>query len=267
MDRRYCVYVHKTEDGIVFYIGSGTLARAFTKELSVTKGVGTCRGKKYSSFVEKLGFNYKVEVLEDNLTKSEAVALEADLITKYKGVGAYLTNTNSPVVNVKINLQLMQEYFVIDNESYTGLSWRKDYFSRSGKKYMAGNPAGTVSKEKDYYRVGLFGETYSVHRIIMVLSGHSVDGFVVDHLDGNHHNNSVENLRVVTQKQNLQNKSIRKDNTSGFTGINWKPEKEYFIVNWYENGKRLSRTFPIRKYEFSYDLALNAAVKFRKEKV
>ncbi len=44
-------------------------------------------------------------------------------------------------------------------------------------------------------------------------------GFQIDHINGDKSNNSITNLRMVDRYQNNQNKRIRKDNTSGFTGV------------------------------------------------
>ncbi len=41
----------------------------------------------------------------------------------------------------------------------------------------------------------------------------------IDHIDKNKQNNSISNLRLVNRCQNNQNKSIRKDNRSGATGV------------------------------------------------
>lgn len=42
---------------------------------------------------------------------------------------------------------------------------------------------------------------------------------VVEHKDGNPQNNSVENLRLATQSDNMCNTDIRSDNTTGVKGI------------------------------------------------
>lgn len=51
---------------------------------------------------------------------------------------------------------------------------------------------------------------------------HELLGFKnYDHIDRNELNNLESNLRICTQQQNAMNRSIHKNNTSGFTGVNW----------------------------------------------
>lgn len=44
---------------------------------------------------------------------------------------------------------------------------------------------------------------------------------VIDHINGNHYDNTIENLRLVTQSENNKNLSTPKDNTSGHIGVGW----------------------------------------------
>lgn len=61
------------------------------------------------------------------------------------------------------------------------------------------------------------------------------DGYEPDHLDRNPLNNLTENLAPKTHQENMQNISLRKDNTSGYTGVSWNKQKHkwdsYINVN------------------------------------
>lgn len=45
------------------------------------------------------------------------------------------------------------------------------------------------------------------------------EGMQVDHINHDRSDNHIENLRLVTNMQNAQNKKMRPDNTSGTTGV------------------------------------------------
>jgi hypothetical protein len=47
-------------------------------------------------------------------------------------------------------------------------------------------------------------------------------GFDVDHADGDSANNQRGNLRVCTHAQNMGNRRVNANNTSGFKGVSWK---------------------------------------------
>lgn len=47
------------------------------------------------------------------------------------------------------------------------------------------------------------------------------DGMWYDHIDGNRLNNTRNNLRFVTPRENTVNRGISKNNTSGYTGVYW----------------------------------------------
>lgn len=56
-----------------------------------------------------------------------------------------------------------------------------------------------------------------LHRYVMgALFG---DSRIVDHINGNIHDNRKENLRFVTKQQNTTNRSIHKNNKTGFKGV------------------------------------------------
>lgn len=48
---------------------------------------------------------------------------------------------------------------------------------------------------------------------------------VVDHIDHDKLNNSRANLRIITQQQNLMNRRLFKNSTTGFKGVTYQHEK------------------------------------------
>lgn len=89
--------------------------------------------------------------------------------------------------------------------------------------------------------------TLSVPWLLTILRGIPFkNGDIVDHIDGNVSNNCRENLRVTTQRANCKNRKMRKDNTSGFTGICFNAQANLYIIRRSINGKRIyhsSKTF------------------------
>lgn len=52
---------------------------------------------------------------------------------------------------------------------------------------------------------------------------------IVDHIDGNGLNNTRMNLRIVTQRQNLQNRHHSK-NTSEYPGVYWNERRKKWVA-------------------------------------
>lgn len=61
------------------------------------------------------------------------------------------------------------------------------------------------------------GEKIKLHQLLLG----KIDGFIVDHINGDGLDNRRSNLRLVTQSQNHMNQKKRKDGTSPFKGVGW----------------------------------------------
>ncbi len=99
----------------------------------------------------------------------------------------------------------LQATYVIDPSSPSGLSRFKACAGRNGKV----GPVISLGSD-GYFRMQFNKKFYRTHRIIYFMH-HGVDPAekVIDHIDGNPENNSVENLRACTQRENLQNAKKR----------------------------------------------------------
>lgn len=136
-----------------------------------------------------------------------------------------------------------QEYLmrVIEYDRTTGDFRWKGPTSRNVK---AGGLAGYVRPPDNYLQIGVMGRQYRAHRLAWLYCyGSFPDGFL-DHKNGNRLDNRIDNLRIVTNAENMQNmRSHRADSTTKVLGVERKGRK--FSACIAANGKRFYLgTFP-----------------------
>jgi hypothetical protein len=73
------------------------------------------------------------------------------------------------------------------------------------------------------------------HNLIM----NPPDGMMVDHINNNPLDNRKCNLRICTRSQNNKNRSLAKNNTSGYTGVTYNKADKVWRVTIYNEGKRI----------------------------
>jgi hypothetical protein len=105
------------------------------------------------------------------------------------------------------------QFAIVDAADYEWLSKRKWHAQLvEGRKYPKFYALGKGQ------RVNEKNPVVSMHRLILGVTDPLVE---VDHIDGNSLNNSRSNLRLATRMQNSVNRSLQKNNTSGFKGVHW----------------------------------------------
>jgi hypothetical protein len=97
--------------------------------------------------------------------------------------------------------------------------------------------------------------TVQMHRMIMQTPRH----LDTDHRDGIELNNQKYNLRVCTRKQNIQNQTIHKNNTSGYKGVCWNKSIKKWIAGISPNRKTIHLGCFLDKNEAAF--AYNRAAK------
>ena len=90
---------------------------------------------------------------------------------------------------------------------------------KNGCSFRAGDVAGGF--RGGYVQIGVDGTKYSAHRLawLYIFGAHPKNE--IDHVDGDGLNNRIANLREATHSENQQNKSVFKNNSSGFPGVSW----------------------------------------------
>ncbi len=124
-------------------------------------------------------------------------------------------------------IQLTQGYFTqVDDDDFEWLSqWGWNANVNRGRVYAVRNIRDEGGKYVTIY----------MHRQIMGVSDRLV---LVDHHRGNGLNNTRENLRVCTYKQNLMNRGGVPNTTSRFKGVSWDKVYKKWVASISINGKR-----------------------------
>ncbi len=166
-----------------------------------------------------------------------------------------------------MNRERLLELLYYDETSPTFLRWKIHRGSRALKDHPAG------SKRKDgYYTVRVDGKLYLSHRVIWdIVKGLDNKSLVINHIDNNPSNNSINNLELCTHKHNSNNmkmhtgKDLRSDNVSGYNGIieiNNGTGNKYVQVSWKDPyGKTKKKYFSYTK--LGKEQAWNDAINFK----
>ncbi len=103
---------------------------------------------------------------------------------------------------------------------------------------IAGKEIGTPHN-KGYRQAHVGGYRYLVHQLVFLYHHGYLTDKVIDHIDGNKLNNSIENLRECTYSENNYNAKKRKDNTTGYKNVSWSKSVGKWEVRVSKNNKYL----------------------------
>lgn len=250
LENRFCVYGHVL-DGVVRYVGEGTLKRAYQSSRSSQKNW-------QNTFNDK---DFEVVIFEQGLTKEESCRIELEYIKKYADtIINKITNSLRPI---PIDYAEVSASVYYDETSPTFLRW-----VTGNKKYKAGDIAGHISKrESGYVDVTINDRLYRAHRVIWVLFNKTLTpDETIDHISGDRADNRIINLRAVSSRENNRNRLL----TPASTGLRNIREVfagtglSSFEVVWTNNEIRSQQSFNIRKLG-GIENALKSAYAFRDE--
>ncbi len=140
---------------------------------------------------------------------------------------------------------------------------------RSGSNHSIGDCVGAKMKSHDKYYlfVKIKKTLYPITNIIWLYMTGSLPSNLIDHIDHNTLNNKWENLREATSNENAWNYSKPITNTSGVKGLYKRTGKG--LLGWQIRVmityKAVTKSFPINKYENSWEKAREAAIIYLQE--
>lgn len=124
---------------------------------------------------------------------------------------------------------------------------------------FAGKTTGCADN-KGYLVVGINNKNYFAHRVIWCLVHGEWPNGEVDHHDLNPCNNTIGNLRDLTQAENSRNREKNSNNTSGAKGVSYcRRTKKYAAIIWFERTPYfLGRFKTVQEASAAYDAASTA---------
>lgn len=107
-----------------------------------------------------------------------------------------------------------------------------------GELIRNGKIAGSVNK-RGYKCICVDYKIYKAHRLVFLYHyGYLPEQ--IDHIDGNKANNNIANLRATSHSENMMNRGMLSNNTSGSKGVFWDKSSGKWRVAVRANKKLLS---------------------------
>jgi len=121
----------------------------------------------------------------------------------------------------KITQEKLKELFIYNKK--TGLFTRRVSTGRHDC-HKAGEIAGTKLTHR-YVVISIGTQRYMAHRLAWLYVYGIWPAGDLDHINQDKYDNRITNLREATRKQNMQNVTRHKHNTSGFKGVAWHKQR------------------------------------------
>lgn len=152
-------------------------------------------------------------------------------------------------------------------EMFNEGQWGREHVARVWNTKNAGNEAFNRphGSEKLHLSGTFMGSMILAHRVAWAIHYGVSEFGIVDHLNGNGHDNRITNLRLANREMNSQNCRQRHDCTSGVTGVHWHVSKRWGRPMWVARiqvGKRRIRLGSFDRLEDAAKARREAEIKF-----
>lgn len=139
-------------------------------------------------------------------------------------------------------------FAIVDDDDYDAIIVGKKWFA-----YQSGRNPKTL-----YVATKVNGRKIILHRLLLGATNRSE---IVDHINGDGLDNRRLNLRICAQRENLRNRGINRNNTSGYKGVSWENHTNKWAAKIVVDGK----TIHLGRFNDKQDAAIAykiAAIRF-----
>lgn len=173
------------------------------------------------------------------------------------------------------------ELFQYDPTSKSCLRWKIDFGfngivfnNKKGSEVGFANNGGSTPETGNYYKINVLKNRYYVHRIIWYMFNDTIPhGFVVNHIDCNLWNNTIDNLEICSEADNARRRKehktgvCNKASKTGVTGVVFRETKSggRWVAHWSYDKKIKTKSFSVLKY--GYAEARGMAIKARNKAI
>jgi hypothetical protein len=103
---------------------------------------------------------------------------------------------------------------------------------------IAGVSIGRGFNPKGYVICRVQHKHLKMHRVVWIYHNGAIPPEMqIDHINRVRTDNRIENLRLATRAQNARNRNRSKNNTSGYTGVYWRANRQRWVVEVRIDGK------------------------------
>ena len=124
-----------------------------------------------------------------------------------------------------------------ENLHYNADSGVFTWVKAKSNRVNVGAVAGSINNSTGYMRIKINGKIYQAHRLAFLYIEGKFPVDDTDHINHSRDDNRFSNLRQATGVENGRNKSLSKNNKSGFTGVFWDKARNKWKAYININGK------------------------------
>ena len=121
---------------------------------------------------------------------------------------------------MELTLKRLKETLLYDEDSGV-FKWKATICSRA----ISGETAGT-DNGVGYIKIAIDNTVYYAHRLAWFWVNGYFPEHGIDHINRNKKDNSIKNLREISQQCNARNCDLYKNNTSGIKGVFWEERRK-----------------------------------------